>query len=151
MAEGGGDELMRDERRPPWGDARMLLVVGIAGVLGTARLESPPVDVFIVDCPERTDPTPSNELLDCIEGREVPLAEEKLEMELARSSFRPLRLLARGVLSPLPDISIGDEFAGEDGRWMLGGDEMVVLAMESARSDVESSFDRVRLIFFDGD
>jgi len=130
----------------------MLFVVGIAGDLGTARLDVPPAAAALVDdWPERTDPAPSNELFDCIDGLETPLAEEKLEMELARSSFRPRRLPARGVLGPLPDMSMGEELVGDSGRWTLGGDEMVVLAIESARSDADSSFDRVRLIFLEGD
>jgi hypothetical protein len=149
MAEGGGDEPMSDERSPPCGDARMLLVVGIAGEFGTARLDGRS-DWPMEETPERTDPGASKELLDIMEGREGPLAEEKLEMELARSSFRPRRLPARGVLAP-PDMSMGDELVGEEGRWRLGGEDMVVLAIESARSDVDSSFDRVRIIFFEGD
>ena len=48
---------------------------------------------------------------------------------------------------PAPAGVDGDDASGRDTD---PGDEMVVDASESARSDADSSLDRVRPIFFDG-
>lgn len=58
------------------------------------------------------------------------------------------RPLARGVESEPPPTGRGSAPSDGDAE---GGEEMVVLAMASARSLAESSFDRVRPIFLDGD
>ena len=59
------------------------------------------------------------------------------------------RPLARGVESEPPPTGKGSALSGGDDA--EGGEEMVVFAMASARSLAESSFDRVRPIFLEGD
>lgn len=160
-AEGGGEVPRREERSPPLGEARMLLVVGIAGDPGTERLlvvvlgvtgpvaveEDRMEDEEVVLVLVSIDPA----CRDCL-----PVADEKLDTDPARSELRPLRAEALGVESRLLlPTSIGEE--GEEGeseeRVMDGveEDESLVDAKESARSLAESSLDRVRLIFLDGD
>ena len=145
-AEGGGDVPRSDDRRPEVGDAKMLFVVGMAGDPGTARPPAP--------LPDLTDPVSMELELEMAGLRVLPVADEKLDTLPFRSLVRDLRADALGVLRLLLDTSIG-EVVGEEfapsGRISEGGDEMVVLDSESARSDADSSLDRVLLIFLDGE
>lgn len=146
IAEGGGDVPRSDDRRPEAGDAKMLFVVGIAGEPGTARLPAP--------APDRTDPASMELELEMAGLRVLPVAEEKLDTLPFRSFARDFRADALGVLRLLPETSMGEVVGDElapSGRISEGGDEMVVLESESARSEADSSLDRVRLIFLDGE
>jgi hypothetical protein len=103
-ADGGGDVPRREDRRPPLGEARMLLVVGTAGDPGTDS-EAPVLGVtrpvaVEADCEERIEADDAAVLSYDPEvwilGR--PVAEEKLDTDPARSfALRPLRDDALGV------------------------------------------------------
>lgn len=95
------------------------------------------------------------------------MAELKLEIDPFRSSFPlgcaadPRRALTRADGLNPPATSTGGDApsevaaavgpSGRDREGAFDGEEMVVDARLSARSEEDNSLDRVRLIFFDGD
>ena len=98
--------------------------------------------------------------IDCarLDGR--PIAELKLDTDPVRFSFAVDFLTLAGVEKPPCITSMGGDAVdavpfveGASGRIKevaLSWEEMVVLARLSAKSEAESSWDRVRPIFLEG-